>query len=175
MSRVGRPKTPNHSSTTQQKLKTESEKPSKTRFFNKLLIGYFSACSVICYDSPMNVPCDTSDDAGRDMKTRLRADLRTAMKNRRTIEAKVIRALIAAIDNAEAPAQEGQTALAHHDFRSGSAEIERLLLSGAHVHGVIVADIQERERAAAEMERLGMMDRAEALRAEAVIAKRYID
>ncbi len=117
-----------------------------------------------------------SDDAGRDMKARLRADLRTAMKDRRTIEAKVIRALIAAIDNAEAPpAHEGQTALAHHHFRSGSAEIERLLLSGAHVHGVIVADIHERERAAAEMERLGMMDRAETLRAEAVIAKRYID
>jgi uncharacterized protein len=124
----------------------------------------------------MKIPCDMSDDAGRDMKARLRADLRTAMKDRRAIEAKVIRALIAAIDNAEAPpAHEGQTALAHHHFRSGSAEIERLLLSGAHVHGVIVADIYERERAAAEMERLGIMDRAEALRAEAVIAKRYVD
>jgi uncharacterized protein YqeY len=117
-----------------------------------------------------------SDDAGRDMKAWLRADLRTAMKGRRTIEAKVIRALIAAIDNAEAPpAHEGQTALTHHHFRSGSAEIERLLLSGARVHDVIAADIQEREHAAAEMERLGMMDRAEALRAEAVIAKRYLD
>lgn len=124
----------------------------------------------------MNIPRDMSDDAGRDLKSRLRADLRTAMKGRRTIEAKVIRALIAAIDNAEAPpAHEGQTALGRHEFRSGSAEIERLLLSGADVHGVIVADIQERERAAAEMERLGMRDRAEALRAEAVIAKRYID
>jgi uncharacterized protein YqeY len=110
------------------------------------------------------------------MKARLRTDLRTAMKDRRTIEAKVIRALIAAIDNAEAPpAHEGQTALVHHQFRSGSAEIERLLLSGTRVRGVIAEDIQERERAAAEMERLGMMDRAEVLRAEAVIAKRYID
>ena len=110
------------------------------------------------------------------MKGRLRADLRTAMKERRAVEAKVIRALIAAIDNAEAPpAREERTALTRHDFRSGSAEIERLLLSGAQVHGVIVADIQERERAAAEMVRLGMMDRAEALRAEAVIAKRYVD
>jgi uncharacterized protein len=123
----------------------------------------------------MEVPCDMPDDAGRDMKARLRADLRAAMKDRRAIEAKVIRALIAAIDNAEAPPAEGQTASAHHDFRAGSAEIERLLLSGAHVHRVIVADIHEREHAAAEMERLGMMDRAEALRAEAVIAKRYID
>jgi uncharacterized protein len=124
----------------------------------------------------MKIPREMSDDAGRDMKARLRADLRTAMKERRTIEAKVIRALIAAIDNAEAPpAHEGQAALTHHHFRSGSAEIERLLLSGTHVRGVIMADIHERERAAAEMERLGIMDRAEALRAEAVIAKRYVD
>jgi uncharacterized protein YqeY len=123
----------------------------------------------------MKIPRDMSGDAGKDMKARLRADLGTAMKDRRTIEAKVLRELIAAIDNAEAPpTQEGQTALAHHDFRSGSAEIERLLLSGPDVHGVIVANIHERERAAAEMERLGMMDRAGALRAEAVIAKRYI-
>lgn len=109
------------------------------------------------------------------MKAWLRADLRTAMKERRTIHAKVIRALLAAIDNAEAPpAHARQTALAPHDFRSGSAEVERLLLSSAHVHSVIVAEINERERAAAEMERVGMMDRAEALRAEAVIARRYI-
>ena len=117
-----------------------------------------------------------TQDAARDMKARLRADLRTAMKDRRTIDAKVIRALIAAIDNAEAPPGHArQAALVQHDFRSRSAEIERLLLSGAHVHSVIVAEIEERERAAAEMERLGMMDRAGALRAEAVIAKRYID
>jgi uncharacterized protein len=124
----------------------------------------------------MRIPADMSDDAGRDMKARLRADLRTAMKDRRTIEAKVVRALIAAIDNAEAPpVQEGQTAPARHHFRSGSAEIERVVLSDAHVHGVIAADIHERESAAAEMERLGLIDRAEALRAEAVIAKRYVD
>jgi len=130
----------------------------------------------VCYDFPMTIPSDMSDDAGRDMKARLRADLRTAMKDRRSIEAKVIRALIAAIDNAEAPpAHEGQTARAHHHFHSGSAEIERLLLSGARVHDLIVADIHERERAAAEMERLGMMDRADALRAEAAIAKHYVD
>lgn len=150
--------------------------PEKRPIVATSVFGFLAACSVICYDSPMKLPSDKSDDAGRDMKGRLRADLRTAMKERRTIEAKVIRALIAAIDNAEAPpSHEGQTALGHHDFRSGSAEIERLLLSGAHVHGVIVTDIHERERAAAEMERLGMMDRAEALRAEAVIAKRYLN
>ena len=138
--------------------------------------GFFAARSVICYDFYVQTPSDVPNYAGRDMKARLRADLRAEMKDKRAIEAKVIRALIAAIDNAEAPpAREGQKALVRHQFRSGSAEIERLLLSAVDVHGVIVADIHERERAAAEMERLGMMDRAEALRAEAVIAKRYVD
>ena len=117
-----------------------------------------------------------ADDPAGDMKARLRADLRAAMKHRRPIEASVIRALIAAIDNAEAPpAHEAPTPPARHQFHSGSAEVERLLLSAAHVRGLIVADIQERERAAAEMERLGLKDRAEAARAEALIAKRYVD
>jgi uncharacterized protein YqeY len=117
-----------------------------------------------------------SEDAGIDMKARLRADLRIAMKDRRTFEAKVMRSLVAAIDNAGAPpTQAGQTALAHHHFRSRSAEVERLLLSRSHVRQIILAEIHERERAAAELERLGKTDRAEALRAEALLAKRYIE
>jgi len=117
-----------------------------------------------------------SEDAGSDMKARLRTDLRTAMKDRCIVEAKVIRALVAAIDNAEAPpARAGQSALIHHPFRSGSAEVERLLLSRTQVRDVLLAEIHERERAAAELERLEMIDRAEALRAEALVAKRYIE
>lgn len=44
------------------------------------------------------------DSAATEMKARLRADLRAAMKSRNTTEAKVIRSLVAALDNAEAPA-----------------------------------------------------------------------
>lgn len=115
-------------------------------------------------------------DAGSDMKARLRGDLRAAMKEGRTAEARVIRALIAAIDNAEAPPlHAGQTALMQHLFCSGSAEVERLLLSGSQVRDVLLAEIHERERAAAELERLQKTDRAEALRAEALLAKLYIE
>lgn len=113
-------------------------------------------------------------DAASDMKARLRVDLRAAIKEWRTMEAKVIRALIAAIDNAEAPPLQAGTALVHHLFRSGSAEVGRLLLSESQVHDVLLAEIHERERAVVELERLGKMDRAETLRAEAVLAKRYI-
>ncbi len=117
-----------------------------------------------------------SEDAGSDMKARLRADLITAMKDRRTLEVKVIRALVAAIDNAEAPpARTEKAGLVHHQFASGSAEVERLLLSRGRVRDVLLGEIHERERAAAELERLEMMDRAEQLRVEALLARRYLD
>lgn len=109
------------------------------------------------------------------MKARLRDDLRAAMKGKRSHEATLIRSLIAAIDNAEAPpAQEQGTAAAFHRFRSGSAEVERLSLNHMQVRQVLLAEIDERELAAAELEGLGKMDRAAALRAEILIARRYL-
>jgi uncharacterized protein YqeY len=117
-----------------------------------------------------------AEDAGRDMKARLRADLRIAMMDRRPAEVKLIRALVAAIDNAEAPSMHArQTGPVHHLFRSGSAEVERLLLSKSEVRRVLSAEIDERERAAEDMQRLKRTDRAEALRAEALLARRYLE
>ncbi|MBX7185043.1 MAG: hypothetical protein K1Y01_07850 [Vicinamibacteria bacterium] len=116
-----------------------------------------------------------AEDAGGETKARLRADLLAAMKEKRTVEAKVLRTLVAAIDNAEAPeAHPGETAMTHHHFHSGSAELERLLLSRSRVRDVLLAEVLERERAAAEMERLKERGRAEALRAEALLARRYL-
>lgn len=114
-----------------------------------------------------------SEDAATLMKQRLRADLRAAMKDKRSGEAKLIRALVAAIDNAEAPPAIAGTVA--HDFRGGSAEVERLALGPSAVRDAILAEINERERAAAELERLGRTDRAEPLRAEARMAGRYLD
>lgn len=115
-------------------------------------------------------------DAGREMKSRLRTDLREAMKGGRAIEAALIRALAAAIDNAEAPPLEGdRKASDQHRFHDGSAEIDRLHLDSDTVRRVLAAEVQERETAATEMARLGRPDRAEALRAEALLARRYLD
>ncbi len=117
-----------------------------------------------------------SKDAGRDIKARLRADLRAAMENRHKVEMKVIRTLLAAIDNAEAPrVQAGPTASVRHDFHSGSAEIERLLLNQSDVQRVLSAEIEECERIAAELQGAGMPEQAESLLAEALLAKRYLD
>lgn len=94
-----------------------------------------------------------SEDAASSMKVRLRADLRAAMKDGRTVETNVFRALVAAIDNAEAPPNhDGRTAPVHHHFQNGSAEVERLLLSRTQVRDILLAEIRERERAAAEFE-----------------------
>jgi hypothetical protein len=60
-----------------------------------------------------------------------------------------------------------------HDFKAWSAEVARLLLNGARVNEILQAEIAEREHAAVEMERLQMPDRAEALRAEILIIRRY--
>lgn len=116
-----------------------------------------------------------TQDAGERMKARLRADLVAAMKDRRTVEAKVLRTLVAAIDNAEAPAADpGAKAADLHDFHSGSAEVERRLLAPARVREALLAEVDERERAAAEMDRVQQTDRAAALREEALLARRYL-
>lgn len=114
-------------------------------------------------------------DSGTEAKARLRADLVAAMKLGQKREASVIRGLIAAIDNAEAAPVRTEPASQFHDFHSGSAEVARLTLDRDQVRGVILREIDERERAAAKFADLGDAQRAEALRAEAAVAKRYLD
>ncbi len=61
-----------------------------------------------------------------------------------------------------------------HDFHSGSAEILRLGLGEADIRDLLVGEIGEREQAALEFDRLGLEDQAEAMRAEALIVRRYL-
>lgn len=115
------------------------------------------------------------DDAASQMKERLRTDLRTAMKNRNELQTRVIRALVAAIDNAEAPALAPErTAPVQHQFENRSAEIERLRLNRPAVRAVLLAELQERERAAAEFDRLEKHHRAAELREESGVIKHYL-
>lgn len=116
------------------------------------------------------------DDAATEMKARLRADLRTAMKARNAADAKVIRSLVAALDNAEAPALPvDQKSAAAHPFAGRSAEVERLRLTWPHVQDIVRGELHERERAAAEFERLGKREHAATLREEAIVITRYLE
>lgn len=110
------------------------------------------------------------EDAGNEMKLRLRTDLRGALKGGRGSEVRLIRALLAAIDNAEAVPLPAEPAI-----HGRSTEVERLFLSGARVRAVLLAEIREREEAAEIFERHGETERAAPLRAEAFVARRYID
>lgn len=113
--------------------------------------------------------------AANRMKARLRADLTTAMKARNPAEVQLLRALVAAIDNAEAPPAEGQPAESGFGFAAASSEVQRLILGSADVQQVLRFEIGERERAAAELDGLGKQDHAASLRAQARLARRYLD
>lgn len=117
-----------------------------------------------------------SQDATDLMRSRLRADLLAAMRSGRKSEVALIRELVAAIDNAEAPLVHARPASAvRHEFGSGSAEVERLVLSRAEVHALLLKEIEDRERVATELERAGEVERANVLRDAALVARRYID
>lgn len=115
-----------------------------------------------------------TENAGQEMKTRLRADLRAAMKAGLPGEAKLIRVLVAAIDNAEAPPLAVRPASDQTRFVDGSAEITRLSLDHDKVRSILLAEQREREHAATEMTRLGRPEDAETLGREAVLIRRYL-
>lgn len=107
------------------------------------------------------------------MKARLRTDLRHALKEKDGPRAAVLRSLVAALDSAEAPAIAAGPS-SGQDFRSGTAEAERLVLDDTDVRRILTMEIEEREDAAAQFERLGQTDRAVALRLEAMLVRQYL-
>lgn len=113
---------------------------------------------------------DKKDAAGEGMKRRLRADLRIALREARIAEVKVLRALITAIDDAEAPPLKGSGGLT-----DGAAERSFRPLGEGDVRRVLLSDIAERERAAVEFESVGRADLAEALRLDARLVRRYLE
>lgn len=113
--------------------------------------------------------------AAEKLKARLQGDLRLAMKAKSSNEMKVLRLLISAIDNAEAPPLASYNkAATWHDFRSGSAETARLSLDPAQIRKIIQSEIEEREQSAIELDKAGRPDVAATLREEISIIGRYV-
>src|SRR5690606_1435508 len=102
-----------------------------------------------------------TDNHAKAMKARMRGDLAAALKARRMEEIAVLRGVLAAIDNAEAPALAA--------IAGQPAEIDRLALTAAEVRAVLQREIRERESAAAELAALGQGERAAALLRQAAI------
>lgn len=107
----------------------------------------------------------------KELKERLRTDLKDALKAGRKDEVSLLRALLAAIDNAEAPPR--TDAELRYDPAAAS-EIERLDLLPGQLRRLLLDESEARMQGAAEMERIGRPDRAAALEAEAQLVRRYL-
>lgn len=104
------------------------------------------------------------------LKERLRADLKTAMREKRADEVALLRKLIAALDNAEAVPTEGYRPRALDDSRG---DVARRQLDGAEVDALLAHEIAERRAAAEEFDRRGRPDDAVRLAREAELIGRY--
>jgi hypothetical protein len=121
----------------------------------------------------------TEDTPAEILRTRLRGDLRAAMKAQRRDEMAALRSLIAAIDNAEAvedASSSPQPSSAHvagtvRDL--GAADAARRSLSEHDLQRIIEAELWERDAQAERLTLLGRVDEASRLRIEADVIARY--
>ena len=105
------------------------------------------------------------------LKERLRADLKTAMRERKAGEVAVIRTLIAAIDNAEAVPIHGLDERLRR--REDVGEVARRDLDAAALGEVLAREMETRLAAAEDYARHGREDDAARLRQEAELITRY--
>ena len=113
-------------------------------------------------------------DAATVLKTRIRADLTAAMKRRANDETRLLRALLAALDNAEAVS----VGTAHDRYQvrmfgDSSVEVPRRVLSEADIRDLLSRETAERDAAAQEFERLNQQSEADRLRNEITLIARY--
>ena len=115
-----------------------------------------------------------TDSAAAALKSRLRADLKTAMRTQQSEETRLLRVLLAAIDNAEAVSTPQERGYVTRDFGDGSAEVPRRVLTPDMLQAILHDEIETRRAAADEMDRVERADRAESLRFQASIVARYL-
>ena len=105
------------------------------------------------------------------LKDRLRADLKAAMQARATGEVRLLRTLIAAVDNAEAmPIDAFEERIRR---RESVGEVSRRDLDAAGLDAVLAAESESRLAAAEDYERSGRTEDAAGLRDEAELIARY--
>lgn len=106
------------------------------------------------------------------LKQRLREDLKAAMQAKAAGEVRLLRTLIAALDNAEAvPAETGR--YVSRAFGDATAERPRRELDVDDVEALLAGEIEARRAAAADYDRHQRAEDAARLRAEAALIERY--
>jgi uncharacterized protein YqeY len=115
------------------------------------------------------------DDAAETLRIQLRADLKLAMQARNGVATRVLRLLVAAIDNAQAvPVDPDDRSGGLNRFGDGAVEVARTSLSEADVQALLMGEIDARETAAETFRGLGRGEQADLLYAEAEIVRRYL-
>lgn len=110
-----------------------------------------------------------------ELKQRLRADLKAAMQARASDEVRLLRTLIAALDNAEAVPGGGLVdKYVPRSFGDPSGEVARLALDDAAVGRVLASEIETRLAAADDYDQHGKAEEARRLRNEADLVARYV-
>lgn len=121
------------------------------------------------------LPPNATDDAADVLKARLRGELRLAMRAKEARRVRVLRALIAALDNAQAvPPEDRHTRYEVRSFGDRSAEVERLRLGETEVGRLLTQEITARTEAADQLLALGQIERAAELRAEAAVVAQWV-
>ncbi|HEY3902472.1 MAG TPA: hypothetical protein VGM14_01020 [Streptosporangiaceae bacterium] len=120
---------------------------------------------------------EAANDCTSDLRTRLSAALKDAMRARDQVAVSALRSALGAIGNAEAvpvdqpappPGRDGPH-FAGAVCGLAAAEMARLRLTPADLDAIMRAEISERERAADDYAAKGFADQAERLRREASI------
>jgi hypothetical protein len=106
------------------------------------------------------------------LKERLRAGLKAAMQARAADEVRVLRVLIAALDNAEAVPSE-EKPWSSRAFGDPSGEVARRELDAAALEALLAEEVALRLSAAAGYRSHGRNDEASRLEAEAAVVERY--
>ncbi len=107
------------------------------------------------------------------LKERLRADLKTAMRERNPAEVSLFRNLIAVIDNAEAVPIEGLEERLRLQSFGFIGKVTRRELDPAELDALLFAEVRSRLSAATDYERHGRSEDAARLRREAGLITRY--
>jgi uncharacterized protein YqeY len=111
------------------------------------------------------------------LKERLRADLKAAMQSKATDEVRLLRTLIAALDNAEAVPVEASAHVTPptgtRAFGDPSGEVARREIDGPALDALLTGEAEARLAAAEDYDRHGREAEASRLRQEAELIARY--
>ena len=107
-----------------------------------------------------------------ELKARLRGDLTAAMRERAADDVRVLRTLIAALDNAEAAP--GEDKYVPRAFGDPGSEVARLELDAAAIATLLGHEIEARQTAAAEYRQRGRDEQAASLLTEIALIRRYL-